>query len=198
MTPSRSGSKLPDPKTRRLYVVELHESAGPRHRARFCNLYVGETGASVAERLAVHLSGGLYARKVVTEHYRRLRPDLYAGLPATTDRAESERAERKLAEFLRDLGYRVYTNGGWLPKARGRKQLDLTELRPAQLAWLGAAVCRIRAGLERELKPAVCAHVLWGSRGAQIASWGARELDDFGRFAHVRHPALTNLVADLG
>jgi hypothetical protein len=99
---------------RRVYVIELKDSVGPRTDPRFPNVYVGETGWSVSRRIKRHRAGGLYSASVVEKHFLRRRADLYRDEPTTADRKQSERNERALAERLHDAGYRVYTNGGWL------------------------------------------------------------------------------------
>ena len=181
-------------KRRRIYVIELADEAGTRNLTRFCKLYVGETGEPIRKRYKTHRRGGLYAADVVTEHWRRLRRDLYLGLSTSTCKAASERNERAHAELLRDLGYRVYTNGGWLEATDSVRELELSELSPAQLRSLDRAICDTLATASRALTPSLCAHVLWGSRGDEIATWGVRELPAYGLYAHVRHGALRERV----
>jgi hypothetical protein len=164
---------MADSDIRRVYVIELTDDAGPRDHERFCNLYVGETGASIRKRYKAHRRGGLYAANVVTEHRRRLRPDLYRGLPSYQDRAASERGELAHARSLRDLGYRVYTNGGWLSPAPSPRAVAGADLCPPQLTRLERAISETVGACSRALTPSLCAHILWGSRGNEIASWGS-------------------------
>ncbi|MBE0527607.1 MAG: ribose-5-phosphate isomerase, partial [Thermoleophilia bacterium] len=61
------------------------------------------------ERFAQHLDG-VRSSRIVREYGVRLRPKLYANVGPFETRAESERAETKLAERLRSRGYAVWSN----------------------------------------------------------------------------------------
>ena len=192
-----STTRKHSPKTRRLYVIELRDSVGPRDHERFCNVYVGETGEAISKRYKVHRQGGLYACRVVTEHHLRLRRDLFAGLPATRDKATSRNAEQALAKRLRDAGYRVRTDGGWLSQADVVAPFGMADLTKAQRGRLETAIEAVLANDRRSLTPRLCAHVLWGSTGPAIEAWGMRLLPEFGRYPHVSHTDLVEAVASL-
>ena len=71
--------------------------------------YVGQTARTPEERFAQH-QNGIRSSRIVREYGVRLRPRLYANVGPFESRAESERAETKLAEKLRRRGYVVWSN----------------------------------------------------------------------------------------
>ena len=101
-----------------VYVIELRPEAmgkktfaaknADRREDKPC-LYVGQTARTPEERFAQHLAGTKSSR-IVKEYGVRLRPRLYANVGPFETRAESERAETKLAEKLRRRGFAVWSN----------------------------------------------------------------------------------------
>jgi hypothetical protein len=101
-----------------VYVIELRsevlenkkvaEKNADRREDKPC-LYVGQTARTPEERFAQHLDGIRYSR-IVREYGLRLKPKLYANVGPFETRAESERAEARLAEKLRRRGYAVCSN----------------------------------------------------------------------------------------
>lgn len=84
---------------RRVYVIELDDPM---------TIYVGETGLPVEERFEKHKIGYKSSRHVRKAQNPMLRPDLYEQLPKYSTVIESRKAERQLAEALRNNGYTVY------------------------------------------------------------------------------------------
>lgn len=185
----------------RVYVVGLADEARDRRRdhERLLCVYVGSTGKDALERFRDHLRGHKAGRRVVTRYGLHLRPELFEGLqqarwPASVD------LERAHAERLRDAGFTVYTDGGWLdplPKSH-LKEFMLAELPPEQLGHLDAAIMSALANPHKPLSATQCAHVLWGSQGEQVAAWGMRDLPEYGRFAHVKHAEIRARVVSVG
>ena len=101
-----------------VYVIELRPEAmekrafaaknAERREDKPC-LYVGQTARTPEERFAQHLAG-TRASRMVREYGVRLRPRLYANAGPFETRAESERAETRLAETLRRRGFAVWSN----------------------------------------------------------------------------------------
>lgn len=101
-----------------VYVIELRPDvlekkafAGrneERREDKPC-LYVGQTAKTPEERFAQHLAG-VRSSRIVKEYGVRLRPRLYANVGPLATRAESERAEARLAEKLRRRGSAVWSN----------------------------------------------------------------------------------------
>ena len=101
-----------------VYVVELRPDAmekkafaeknAERREDKPC-LYVGQTARTPEERFAQHLAG-VRSSRMVREYGVRLRPRLYANVGPFETRAESERAETRLAEKLRRRGFAVWSN----------------------------------------------------------------------------------------
>ncbi len=101
-----------------VYVIELRRDVLERGRFARKNpelrvdkpcVYVGQTAKTPEERFAQHLDG-VRSSRIVREYGVRLRPKLYANVGPFETRAESERAETKLAEKLRRRGYAVWSN----------------------------------------------------------------------------------------
>ena len=101
-----------------VYVIELRREVMERGRFARKNpelrvdkpcVYVGQTAHTPEERFAQHLEGDK-CNQFVREFGVRLRPKLYANVGPFETRAESERAETKLAEKLRRRGYAVWSN----------------------------------------------------------------------------------------
>jgi hypothetical protein len=97
----------PTPRVYRIYVVELADAAGRRRRRDRPCLYVGQTVVTPEERFAQHRRGHK-ASRVVRRHGRRLRPDLYDGLPLLASREAALVLEARVAAELRSRGYRVF------------------------------------------------------------------------------------------
>ena len=95
------------PRVYRIYVIELADSAGRRRRRDRPCLYVGQTVVTAEERFAQHRSGHK-ASRIVRRHGRRLRPDLYHGLPLLASREAALVLEARVAAELRSRGYRVF------------------------------------------------------------------------------------------
>ncbi len=98
-----------------VYVVELDEAArekAPRGERRPgpC-VYVGETGRTPEERLAVHKAGGPRAASIVTRFGVRLLPSLATRGPFLT-RAGAARGEKRVGDQLRRKGYVVFGGNG--------------------------------------------------------------------------------------
>ena len=101
-----------------VYVIELRPDVmekksfagknAERREDKPC-LYVGQTARAPEERFAQHLAG-VRSSRIVKEYGVRLRPRLYANVGPFETRAESERAETKLAERLRRRGFAVWSN----------------------------------------------------------------------------------------
>ena len=101
-----------------VYVIELRSDVmekkvfagknADRREDKPC-LYVGQTARTPEERFAQHL-GGIRSSRIVREYGVRLRPRLYANVGPFETRAESERAETRLAEKLRRRGFAVWSN----------------------------------------------------------------------------------------
>ena len=101
-----------------MYVIELRPEAIERKKVAGANperredkpcLYVGQTARTPEERFAQHLDG-VKSSRIVKEYGVRLRPRLYANVGPFETRADSERAETKLAEKLRRRGFAVWSN----------------------------------------------------------------------------------------
>jgi hypothetical protein len=101
-----------------VYVIELRRAVlergrfarkNPEPRADKPCVYVGQTALTPEERFAQHLEGRK-CNQFVRDFGVRLRPRLYANVGPFETRAESERAEARLAERLRRRGYAVWSN----------------------------------------------------------------------------------------
>lgn len=84
-----------------IYVVELSNRAGKNA------VYVGQSALFPAERFSQHLTG-YKAASVVKRFGVRLRPDLFQQYNPIPSRADSEEMEVRLAERLRQRGFRVF------------------------------------------------------------------------------------------
>jgi len=101
-----------------VYVVELRPDVlekkafagknADRREDKPC-LYVGQTARTPEERFAQH-QNGIRSSRIVREYGVRLRPRLHASVGPFETRAESERAETRLAEKLRRRGFAVWSN----------------------------------------------------------------------------------------
>lgn len=101
-----------------VYVIELRREVMKRGRFARRNpdsrvdkpcVYVGQTALTPEERFAQHLAGRK-CNQFVHEFGVRLRPKLCANVGPFETRAESERAEIRLAEKLRRRGFAVWSN----------------------------------------------------------------------------------------
>jgi len=101
-----------------VYVIELRREVLEKKKVAGKNadrrddkpcVYVGQTACTPEERLAQHLAG-IRSSRIVKEFGVRLRPRLYANVGPFETRAESERAETRLAEKLRRRGFAVWSN----------------------------------------------------------------------------------------
>ncbi|MBI79580.1 MAG: hypothetical protein CMQ51_04065 [Gammaproteobacteria bacterium] len=105
-----------------VYVIELMPEASSHFSSKTENefVYVGETGKHIAERLEdnfktkINKNGDLvFIRKgknvnKIRKFFYRMRPDLIPkGLNPLPDRETAEFEEAKLADSLREKGYRV-------------------------------------------------------------------------------------------
>jgi hypothetical protein len=96
----------------RLYVIELDDGVGPREHPTFPWVYVGESTLSPEQRFEQHRKrarnnkGPLFSR-VVADHGRRLRPDLYEHEPPLYTREEAKIAEAVLGDRLARAGYSI-------------------------------------------------------------------------------------------
>lgn len=89
-----------------LYVIELPEAARPKCRGgRGPCLYVGSTCKGLAMRFTEHRNGE-GSRLTRTFGVKSLRLDLSPS-ECVANRAEAERAEKRLATSLRRRGYAV-------------------------------------------------------------------------------------------
>ena len=101
-----------------VYVIELRPEVmekkafagknAERREDKPC-VYVGQTARTPEERFAQHLAG-IRSSRIVREYGVRLRPRLYANVGPFETRADSERAETRLAEKLRRRGFAVWSN----------------------------------------------------------------------------------------
>jgi predicted GIY-YIG superfamily endonuclease len=82
-----------------VYVIEID---GDRW-----TVYVGQTYLTPEERFRQHQEGIHSAPSLRNAVKLELRPDLYKHLPRLKTRLEAEKAERDLANRLKDLGYMV-------------------------------------------------------------------------------------------
>jgi hypothetical protein len=101
----------------RVYVIELRPEVLERKRVAAENadrregkpcVYVGQTARTPEERFAQHLAGKRSSR-IVREFGVKLKPRLYRNWGPYETRAESEAAEKRLAEKLRGRGYAVWS-----------------------------------------------------------------------------------------
>ena len=101
-----------------VYVIELRREVLEKKKVAGKNanrrddkpcVYVGQTARTPEERFAQHLAG-TRASRMVKEYGVRLRPRLCANVGPFETRAESERAETRLAEKLRRRGFAVWSN----------------------------------------------------------------------------------------
>lgn len=89
-----------------VYVVELaRKGPGPGE-----SVYVGSSALPPAERFQRHKEGGMATSRYVRRQGTRLRPELYAHLPAGgfLTRPAARLAERVLRAELEASGYNVY------------------------------------------------------------------------------------------
>ena len=101
-----------------VYVIELRPDVlekkafagknADRREDKPC-VYVGQTARTPEERFTQHLAG-VRSSRIVKAYGVRLRPRLYANVGPFETRAESERAETRLAEKLRRRGFAVWSN----------------------------------------------------------------------------------------
>jgi hypothetical protein len=101
-----------------VYVIELRPEAQRRlqNRSERGYVYVGSTGKSVEDRFddnwATKEDGSFVydtpSPRLIREHFLRFRPDLfYREINPLDDRDAAERRERRVADRLRNRGYRV-------------------------------------------------------------------------------------------
>src|SRR6185436_11682070 len=93
---SAPSAPRPAPRIYRIYVIELRDAAGRRRRRDRPCVYVGQTVVTPEERFAQHRAGHK-ASRVVRRHGRRLRPDLYEGLPLLASREAALVLEARVA-----------------------------------------------------------------------------------------------------
>jgi hypothetical protein len=103
----------------RVYVVELADEACTRRSTKYACVYVGETWKSPDERFAEH-KAGLTASKIVRDHGKRLRPDLYRRWGPYATREDASAAEQRLATRLAERGFTVVNRPGPM-KWRGQQ-----------------------------------------------------------------------------
>ncbi len=96
----------------RVYVVELTDEACKRRSTERACVYVGETWKTPEERFGEHKAGGLTASKIVRDHGKRLRPDLYRRWGPYATREEASAAEQRLADRLAERGFTVVNRPG--------------------------------------------------------------------------------------
>jgi hypothetical protein len=96
-----------------VYVIRLHDAAGPRRNPAFPVVYVGQTSRTPLERFRQHVDGArrtdghpIYS-KVVRRHGIELMPDLYVDWNPIFSAEAARAAERMLADELREQGYTV-------------------------------------------------------------------------------------------
>lgn len=102
-----------------IYVIELKPEAQQQlqNRSERGYVYVGSTGKSVEERFednwATNEDGSFVyntpGARLIREHFWRFRPDLfYQEINPLDDRDAAERRERRVADRLRNRGFRVH------------------------------------------------------------------------------------------
>jgi len=100
-----------------VYVIELRPEVLGKKRVADENadrredkpcVYVGQTARTPEERFAQHLAAKRSSR-IVREYGVKLKPRLYRNVGPFATRAESEAAEKRLAERLRRRGYAVWS-----------------------------------------------------------------------------------------
>lgn len=95
-----------------VYVLELTHEAGPRINPDLPNVYVGETGRGVQQRLRVQIAGGMKSAKTVRGKIVGLRPDLADGVGPFATRQEAVAAQDELMRELSKVGYTVRSKPG--------------------------------------------------------------------------------------
>jgi hypothetical protein len=90
-----------------VYIIELSRTCTKKPCA-LAPLYVGQTAHTPEERFAQHKAGGRLAAGKPHRFGVRLRYDLMKGIGPFASRAESERAEKAVAEALERRGHRVF------------------------------------------------------------------------------------------
>jgi uncharacterized protein len=121
-----------------VYVVELDKPATGKKGF----LYVGSSAHIPEERYRRHKEGGRFAVRVVTQHGKRLRRDLYSHLPAFEKRHKAEREERRLANQLRAKGYFVKV-GTRATARRAARQKGVTDWSKPLPLWMRRRVLRL-------------------------------------------------------
>lgn len=96
----------------RVYVLELEDAAGPGRLPDTPNLYVGETGRTVLERLGTHLTNKQRGSGKVRLHFRAIRFDLFEGRGPYQTEDDALKAETKLAAELRARGFSIVSKTG--------------------------------------------------------------------------------------
>jgi hypothetical protein len=95
------------PRRYSVYIIELSRRC-VRKPCALAPLYVGQTAHTPEERFAQHKAGGRLAAGKPHRFGVRLRYDLMKGIGPFASRAESERAEKAVAEALERRGHRVF------------------------------------------------------------------------------------------
>ena len=190
------------PNQRHVYVIELRREALEDDRLvsrvpRLPPLYVGQTGIDSEVRFRQHLAHYKSGKGVVRKHGRRLRPELYAGLPTYSSSLESERAEKAWAKRLCKAGHAVRTNGDWMmpPPTEELERFDIGMLVPPVDSMLDEAIVMVVSSRPRSLRVGTCSHVLYGSSGEVVNNFA--RLPEYGRFGHFERRVLTQRIEGL-
>ena len=175
----------------RVYVIELAPAAGRRRDPRIPWVYVGSSARDPEIRFAQH-ARGYRSSGIVKRFAVRLRPDLYADLPAFGGSRAAQSAEVERARDLAAAGFVAHCDGtsygreGGVWDEWGRERLDLV----GDLA--DAAAREILESTFTSVDAVTCARLLRGERGFWVD-----ELIDradpppaYGAFAHVDLDAL--------
>jgi hypothetical protein len=182
----------------RVYVIELERAAGRRRDPRIPWVYVGSSARKPEERFEQHQRGYRSAR-LVKRFALRLRPDLYADLPAFPGSKTGCKAEKERARELADAGFVAHCDG----ISYGKDEADWTEWDAERLEPLASHVNEAATQLfESSFKPLDadrCARLLHGEYGFWVPEY--LDQDDpppgYGLFPHVRIDVLRERVEPL-
>lgn len=182
----------------RVYVIELEPGAGRRRDPRIPWVYVGSSGRDPELRFEQH-KRGYKSSGIVKRHWYRLRPDLYADLPAYERSKEALAAETERARELAASGFVAHSDGTSHGTGDGAwTEWDRARLEPV-LGHLDNSVHELVASSFEPLSRERCAGLLWGERGF----WVREHIDQedpppaYSRFSHVRRDVLLGRIDEL-
>lgn len=175
----------------RVYVIELSPAAGKRRDPQIPWVYVGSTGRKIETRYRQHRQG-YKSSGIVKRHALRLRPDLYADLPAFPGSKTGQRAEVERARELAAAGFVAHCDGTSYGRGGGDwRAWDAAMVEPVA-EHLDAAIAELASSTFEPVDPIRLAHLLQGER----AFWVPRFIDQddpppsYGLFSHVEFGVL--------